>query len=383
MGYTVCYRAPGEVGANIPDNPELDGLFDVVPYMEVDSNGKRRWSDFMSTNFAWKHASQIYDNDPSAKGSIIVPLILSADKTTISNMTGDTEYDGSRIYSVKSFLKDLISDEVVTALSTFLDFCYLICSHNFDESTLAELKRVVSLYHEQRKHSMEDYIPDIKSFGSPYGTCSSITEALSQMLVTNQWLDRLNTACADFVKRGMLPPLFALLPETLSGPNEEPNEQANDGAHVQGNIVLAQTCERIYPHTVHDLAAHIDVPDLPNLLDVYIKDIPPPSIIDDTKSDMDVDTKSIPIDVFHLAVTTFYAPSDHSGIRGMKHEIICCTPSWQKRGPHRNCAFVVEEENKLGFREMSAVRIHPFLSFNINGVVHPCALVEWFKKVGR
>jgi len=53
--YEVWYRDPEAVIANMLDNPDFDGAFDTVPYVHLDSNGKRRWHDFMSANFAWRH----------------------------------------------------------------------------------------------------------------------------------------------------------------------------------------------------------------------------------------------------------------------------------------------------------------------------------------
>jgi hypothetical protein len=73
-----------------------------------------------------------------------------------------------------------------------------------------------------RQHSLTHYMKLIHDFGAPNGLCSSITEskhikavkepwwcsshyeALSQMLLTNQCLDKLAAACADFTKHGML-----------------------------------------------------------------------------------------------------------------------------------------------------------------------------------
>ncbi|KAJ7051704.1 hypothetical protein C8F01DRAFT_998973 [Mycena amicta] len=66
----------------------------------------------------------------------------------------------------------------------------------------------------------------------------------------------------------------------------------------------------------------------------------------------------------------------------MKRERIRCTPSWRKHGPRRDCTFVVEGEGE-GFQGMSVVRVKLLFSFHYDGQYFPCALVEWFKKVGR
>jgi len=73
-----------------------------------------------------------------------------------------------------------------------------------------------------RQHSLIHYPKLIRSYGAPNGLCSSITEskhikavkepwqrssrfaALSQMLLTNQHLDKLAAAWVDFADHGML-----------------------------------------------------------------------------------------------------------------------------------------------------------------------------------
>ena len=102
----------------------------------------------------------------------------------------------------------------------------------------------------------------------------------------------------------------------------------------------------------------------------------------------DVDAEDCPvitskISVFHSAVATFFAPSDESGIRGMKRERIRCTPKWRSQGERRNCALVVEDEDKAGMKGMSAVRVKLLFSFIHEDIVYPCALVEWFKTYGN
>ncbi|KAH8096961.1 hypothetical protein BXZ70DRAFT_865851, partial [Cristinia sonorae] len=78
-----------------------------------------------------------------------------------------------------------------------------------------------------RQHSLDHYPEHIRAFGAPNGLCSSITEskhikavkepwrrsncfeALGQMLLTNQRLDKLAAVKADFDARGM--PVGSLL----------------------------------------------------------------------------------------------------------------------------------------------------------------------------
>lgn len=86
--------------------------------------------------------------------------------------------------------------------------------------------------------------------------------------------------------------------------------------------------------------------------------------------------------MFHSAVAVFYAPSDISGIRGLRQEQIRSHPSWHGH-PRRDCAFAVQDQSQPGFRGLSAVRILLFYSFSYNSSRYECALVEWFKTRGE
>ncbi|KAE9404082.1 hypothetical protein BT96DRAFT_989584 [Gymnopus androsaceus JB14] len=94
ISYQVWYRDLDVVIANILANPEFRNNFDVASYVHLDSAGKRHWADFMSGNFAWRHATQIYEEEDAAtvQGAMLVPVILGADKTTVSVATGHVEY---------------------------------------------------------------------------------------------------------------------------------------------------------------------------------------------------------------------------------------------------------------------------------------------------
>ena len=45
---------PDTLIQNILDNPDFESHFDTVPYIARDYDGKRRWTDFMSGQFAWQ-----------------------------------------------------------------------------------------------------------------------------------------------------------------------------------------------------------------------------------------------------------------------------------------------------------------------------------------
>lgn len=128
---------------------------------------------------------------------------------------------------------------MVQAIRAFLEFCYIARRNVHDTHSLTALEDALQQFHHHREifrtsgirangfnlprqHSLNHYIKLIRAFGAPNGLCSSITEskhikavkepwrrssrfeALRQMLLTNQRLDKLAAARADFASRGML-----------------------------------------------------------------------------------------------------------------------------------------------------------------------------------
>jgi hypothetical protein len=129
-----------------------------------------------------------------------------------------------------------IPQDMVRAFRALLEFCYLVQHNVITEDTLTQIQDALCRFHQYRKvfdvivptfslprqHSMTHYSDMIRLFGAPNRLCSSITEskhikavkepwwwssrhnALGQMLVTNQRLDKLAALCVDFDVRGML-----------------------------------------------------------------------------------------------------------------------------------------------------------------------------------
>ena len=128
--------------------------------------------------------------------------------------------------------------EIVRTLTAFLDFCYIARRNIHNANTLVELCGALGRFHQYRtifqetgvrsrislprQHSMLHYFQLIIMFGAPNGLCSSITEskhikaikepwrrsnrhnALGQMLITNQRLDKLAAARMRYSDLGML-----------------------------------------------------------------------------------------------------------------------------------------------------------------------------------
>ncbi|KAI6011242.1 hypothetical protein PISMIDRAFT_112348 [Pisolithus microcarpus 441] len=131
-----------------------------------------------------------------------------------------------------------VPKDVVCTFHAFLEFCYLVWQNVITEQTLTEIDDVLRHFHWfhkvfqnasviktfslPRQHAMKHYHYLICQFGAPNGLCSSITEskhikavkclyqhtnhfqALRQMLLINQRLDKLTAVHADFKGHGML-----------------------------------------------------------------------------------------------------------------------------------------------------------------------------------
>ncbi|KAG2339139.1 hypothetical protein BDR05DRAFT_977855 [Suillus weaverae] len=303
--------------------------------------------------------------------------------------------------------------DVVRTFCAFLKFCYLVWHNIITESTLVQIQDALNRFHHYRKifestgvvltfslprqHSCSHYILLIQLFGAPNGLCSSITEtkhikavkepwrrsshykALGQMLVTNQRLDKLAASRIDFKSHGMLN--GTCLSETLRGNNEE-GEVIDGPTLVQAHVQLAKTPQRNCAQIVPDLSAELTIPHLYNLLRRFLfKQVNP----DDQQSPFEVPLASCPrfngkIQVFNSASSTFYAPSDRSGIGGMRREHIRACPLWRNEAPQYDCVFVNTDAGVEGMGGMEIARVMCFFSLTFEAVSYPCAVVHWFDK---
>lgn len=171
-----------------------------------------------------------------------------------------------------------IPPRMVRAIALFMEFCYIVRRHVLDDDDIDKLNLLLVEFHQEREifrelgvrdgfslprqHSLKHYANSIMKFGAPNGLCSSITEskhikavkkpwrrsnrfnALSQMLLTNQRLDKLAAITVDFRSRGMLsqsiwdrhidpPPLPATQP-----PKSDNND---DGEGIDDRNIIGET----------------------------------------------------------------------------------------------------------------------------------------------
>jgi len=163
---------------------------------------------------------------------------------------------------------------MVHTLSAFLDFCYLVQQSVLNKATLDAIDAAIDCFHQEctvfitsgmhahlslpRQHVMVHYHELIELFGAPNGLCSSITEskhikavkepwqrsnrfnALRQMLVTNQCLDKLAAARRWFTERGMLDgPLLPVGMEAVRVGVEDEEDRAVDDDPATYMVKLA------------------------------------------------------------------------------------------------------------------------------------------------
>ena len=177
-----------------------------------------------------------------------------------------------------------------------MDFCYLVQCNLFDESTLNAINVAVTKFHAYHiifedvgicnhfslpcQHSVKHFWLLIQMFGAPNGLCSSITElkhikavkepywhschfeALSQMLLTNQRIDKLAACHINLTTCNMLdgpclaPGVDPIIPMVELAPDvdpiipmpplppfgrHDPDDDAVDRPRAIASVLLAKT----------------------------------------------------------------------------------------------------------------------------------------------
>ncbi|KAI0647706.1 hypothetical protein C8Q79DRAFT_906496 [Trametes meyenii] len=360
--------------------------------------------------------------------------------------TGDDSKALMKVYLPA--ISGIVPSEIVRTLAVFLEFCYLARRSHLTDTTLSQMDDARQRFNKHRQifkssgvrpdgfslprqHSLEHYLQHIRNFGAPNSLCSSMTEAkhikavkepwrrsnryeaLGQMLLTNQRIEKLSDARVDFTARGMMTGTCSegsrgathgdVLAHTDMDVDADANMGDSDagdglagvvpGERVSGFVVLARKPQPRYPPLVEDLALHINVPMLPSLLGRFLYEQAHP----DSSLSLGLDINPPPcppgrIRVFHSAVSVFYAPSDPSGLGGMHREHIRVTPSWHKGPARYDCVFLGNDPNAPGFQSLHVARTRLLFSFQpdpkhtppgLSIAEVPCALVEWFSPIGN
>ncbi|KIM53438.1 hypothetical protein SCLCIDRAFT_31862 [Scleroderma citrinum Foug A] len=146
------------------------------------------------------------------------------------------------------------------------------------------------------------------------------------------------------------------------GDTNEEKTQAQDNQHVLNHVCLAKTAACKYPSNLDALAHHPDVyqPMLPLLTHRFLH-----SQLQNSAGPINNDVALLdllhsPISVFHSAISSFYAPSDLSGLSGM-HSKKRIQKYWE-------------------WEDSTSVESSSF-AFIYDDVKYPCALIQWFTTI--
>ncbi|KAG1843170.1 hypothetical protein F4604DRAFT_1596946 [Suillus subluteus] len=274
-----------------------------------------------------------------------------------------------------------VPQDMVRAFRALLEFCFLVRRNIITEDTMNQIQDALTRFHHYRQifetsgtvphfslprqHSMTHYVDMIRLFAAPNGLCSSITEskhikavkdpwrwssknnALGQMLLCNQRLDKLAASRVDFATRGML----------------------------NGSVLS---------RTIAALPEEVNVPHLRRLIRYFLFTQLFP---DDPRDPEDVPAAECPrhegkLQVFNSAAATFHAPSDPSGVGGMRREQIRACPLWRNVYARNDCIFINTNPELEGMRGLDIARVKCFFSFKFRWEVYPCVLIQWFDKIG-
>ncbi|KAG1812062.1 uncharacterized protein BJ212DRAFT_1448197 [Suillus subaureus] len=267
-------------------------------------------------------------------------ILDDIDHQGFKQWTGDDSKALMKVYIPA--IEGHIPTEMVQTLQALLNFIYITHHNIISSSSLNTMNDTLKHFHRYCKifqtssvwpkgfnhpqqHSLIHYHKLIQAFSTPNGLCSSITDcfkALSQMLLTNQHLDKLATSCCN-------------ADEDEGKTNAEPDADAVDGPMVLAHVDLAKTAaKQIYPELIAD---QIGQPNFTTLIQHFLHS-------DSSRSALPEIYEKITL--YTSAMATFFAPSDLSGISN----------TWRNGPGHYDCIF------------------H-------DGIMYPCALVQWFKCV--
>ncbi|KAH9979853.1 hypothetical protein BGW80DRAFT_1556544 [Lactifluus volemus] len=318
---------------------------------------------------------------------------------------------------------------IVRTFRAFLEFCYIARHDVIDTPALKSLEDALSRFHQHRavfeeyavrpggfslprQHSLVHYASLIRLFGAPNGLCSSITEskhikaikepwrrsnrynALDQILLTNQRLDKLASCRVDFTSRAAkfttCNPKGSNTTRSHGDNHDMRSGDLNGGTSkgdkgndydgvVDGPTVLAHTnlaktiCRK---RLLSALAVELGQPDFVQLIQRFLCDQLPANT-----NDLIPEARGN-VSVYTSAISTFHAPSDLSGIGGMRSEYIRATSSWRKGPPRYDCVFVNTDPALEGLRGLEVARVRLFFSFKFRNTTYPCALVHWMSRIG-
>ncbi|KAG2365854.1 hypothetical protein BDR07DRAFT_1449623 [Suillus spraguei] len=351
--------------------------------------------EYLLVTHGTRHAAEIMD-DIDRRIAAVAPfagLRRFPDGRGFQQWTGDDSKALMKVYLAA--IEGHVPQDVVCTFSAFLEFCYIVRREALTEDDLVKLQDALDRFHQYREifkttgvvstfsllrqHSLCHYISKhIKAVKEPWRQ-SSRFNALGQMLLTNQRLDKLAAARVDFEACGMLHGSCHHGRLRIHEPQNQSIEvdagEIIDGPTVESHVELALT-----PHILE-----LDLPHLPFMIQEFIhdqhySDDPNPPEFDPATAQVFLGKLTL----FNSAAASFHAPSDLSGTGGMRCEHIRATPSWRTGEPRHDCIFInmgVDFDSPMN--GLAVARVLCFFSFNYRTSYYPCAIVHWYSYVHK
>ncbi|KAJ7091823.1 hypothetical protein C8R44DRAFT_891380 [Mycena epipterygia] len=190
-------------------------------------------------------------------------------------------------------------------------------------------------------------------------------------------LDKLTALKSALTVRGMMSGMTA----DAAADDDEDDDGTSHGPKALSDIELALTPHKSSSLSICVLAAHIQQPLLPTLLQRFL--------YEELNGAPNADDTLIPIEacpifsgritVHHPAIARFYAPSDLGGAGGMYQEHIRSNPNWHSYA--RRDTVLVDVGTPM-MRGIVIGRVQLF-SFTFVDKLFECALVNWLVPVGN
>ncbi|KAJ4485092.1 hypothetical protein C8R41DRAFT_896411 [Lentinula lateritia] len=330
------------------------------------------------------------------------------DGRDFAQWTGDDSKALMKVYLAA--IVGYVPPDIIKAMSSFLDFCYIARRNSLSSSNLSEMDDLLTRFHHYRtsfinsgvreaislpcQHGLTHYVPGIRLFGSPNGLCSSITEskhikskelhseALTQMVTSITRSDKLVAMKRQLEKQGMtVGATFSYMSMIHAGQYPEAEERDEDrdeelhkhadlgpatGPATKSSVHLAVTPVDGYPPFLSELAVHIEQNSFPAAPRCYLWG----HFQGDAEQPQDLDqclTFSGKITVYHSAISRFYAPSDLCGVGGMHSECIRSHPHWRNSYPCWDTVFVVTNQT-LYMCGLTIARVLLFFTFTLDAM---------------
>ncbi|KAI6008460.1 hypothetical protein EDC04DRAFT_2871492 [Pisolithus marmoratus] len=264
--------------------------------------------------------------------------------------TGDDSKGLMKVYIAA--IEGYVPEEIILTFSSFLKFCYLVHRNVITEPTLIAIEDAITSFHSHhgifhnagvvltfslpQQHAMKHYPYLICQFSVPNGLCSSITKSKHIKATNHNVLNK----------------------QDCEGDGEEPTTSFEEDPGDMDDS----------PMNMRDLAIELNIPQFHNILWHFLQS---------QLQHEDHDPEDVPLDklydgsvnVYNSASSMFYAPSDMSGLHGMCHKHICCSPTWRNEGSHYDCVFVITNPHTKGMLGLDVTR-------------YPCVVICWFDHVG-